>query len=181
MFAASSAARHVLAFDRRPNRRGALARLALRRSTARACLLSEDQERESRGVPLHRDLVAELANLPHRDGAVFRQARWHALWAAVAARATPRRAAVKTAFQGACGEPGSTNFRVHDCRHTWATWHFAEHRDLIALQHLGGWKTLSMVTRYAHASSTIDREASTPCRRLVQTPCNRKTDDREAS
>jgi len=48
---------------------------------------------------------------------------------------------------------------VHDLRHTWATWHYAEHRDLIRLQRLGGWKTLSMVTRYAHQSSDADRES----------------------
>ena len=37
-------------------------------------------------------------------------------------------------------------------RHTWATWHYAKNRDLLALQKLGGWKTLSMVTRYAHVN-----------------------------
>jgi integrase len=50
------------------------------------------------------------------------------------------------------------NFRVHDCRHTWATWHYAEHHDLIALQKLGGWRSLSMVLRYAHANTENYRE-----------------------
>ena len=48
---------------------------------------------------------------------------------------------------------GIENFRAHDCRHTWATWHYAAHKDLIALQKLGGWRTLAMCTRYAHANT----------------------------
>jgi integrase len=47
---------------------------------------------------------------------------------------------------------GIKDFRVHDCRHTFATWHYAVHHDLIALQRLGGWRTLGMVSRYAHAN-----------------------------
>jgi integrase len=60
---------------------------------------------------------------------------------------------IGTAFQGAVKRAGLKDFRVHDCRHTFATWHYQEHRDLIALQQIGGWRTLSMVTRYAHASA----------------------------
>ena len=33
-----------------------------------------------------------------------------------------------------------------------ATWHYAKNRDLLALQRLGGWKSLAMVTRYAHVN-----------------------------
>jgi integrase len=44
------------------------------------------------------------------------------------------------------------NFHPHDCRHTWATWHYRANHDLGSLQKLGGWKTLSMVMRYAHTN-----------------------------
>jgi integrase len=98
-----------------------------------------------RGVPLHRDLVAELANLPHRDGEVFRRPD---------GKSYERPGSkFKTAFHGALRRAGIENFRVHDCRHTWATWHYAAHKDLIALQKLGGWRTLAMCTRYAHANT----------------------------
>jgi integrase len=40
----------------------------------------------------------------------------------------------------------------HDCRHTWATWHYAAKRDLIALMKLGGWKSEKMVLRYTHVN-----------------------------
>lgn len=42
------------------------------------------------------------------------------------------------------------NFRWHDLRHTWATWHVQSGTPLEVLQKLGGWATYSMVLRYAH-------------------------------
>jgi len=47
-----------------------------------------------------------------------------------------------------------TDFSPHDCRHTWATWHYAANRDLIGLMQLGGWKSEKMVLRYAHVNAT---------------------------
>ncbi len=42
------------------------------------------------------------------------------------------------------------DIRWHDLRHTWASWHVMNGTSLLELQRLGGWKTFSMVTRYAH-------------------------------
>lgn len=36
----------------------------------------------------------------------------------------------------------------HVLRHTWATWFYAATGDLIRLEHLGGWRSASMVRRY---------------------------------
>lgn len=44
-------------------------------------------------------------------------------------------------------------FRFHDLRHTWASWHAQAGTPLLTLQRLGGWKTLSMLNRYAHLSA----------------------------
>ncbi len=44
----------------------------------------------------------------------------------------------------------SSEFRWHDLRHTWASWHVMNGTPIEVLQKLGGWKTLSMVLRYAH-------------------------------
>jgi integrase len=66
---------------------------------------------------------------------------------------------IKKAFAGACRRAGIKQFTPHDCRHTWATWHYAQNRDLLALQKLGGWKSLAMVTRYAHVN--VDELAHT--------------------
>jgi integrase len=132
-----------------------------------------------RGVPLHPDLVAILANLPHREGEVFRkQGR-----IIRPTRYTPRNSnsgepieieyalgdpyapldaddprdvsagsRIKKGFAAAVTRAGITDFHPHDCRHTWATWHYQENRDLNMLMHLGGWSSLSMVLRYAHVN-----------------------------
>ena len=43
-----------------------------------------------------------------------------------------------------------TNFRWHDLRHTWASWHVKNGTPLYVLKELGGWKTLPMVEKYVH-------------------------------
>lgn len=43
-------------------------------------------------------------------------------------------------------------FRWHDWRHTWASWHRMAGTPTDALQKLGGWKGAEMVERYAHMS-----------------------------
>ena len=45
------------------------------------------------------------------------------------------------------------NFRWHDLRHTWASWHVQEGTQLHELQALGGWETLEMVQKYAHLAN----------------------------
>lgn len=106
---------------------------------------------EPRGVPLHPRVRAALANLPHRKGAVFRRPDGMPY---AKHSGEPRGASdgIRKAFSGACRRAGIRDFTVHDCRHTWATWHYAQNRDVLALQRLGGWKTLAMVTRYAHVN-----------------------------
>ncbi len=48
---------------------------------------------------------------------------------------------------------GITDFRWHDLRHTWASWHVQNGTPLHALQELGGWETADMVRRYAHLTA----------------------------
>jgi hypothetical protein len=48
---------------------------------------------------------------------------------------------------------GIENFRWHDLRHTWASWHIQNVTPLHVLQELGGWSTPEMVQKYAHLSS----------------------------
>lgn len=47
---------------------------------------------------------------------------------------------------------GIENFRWHDLRHTWASWLRQNDVPTWVLQELGGWKSESMVRRYAHMS-----------------------------
>ncbi|WP_338618160.1 site-specific integrase [Pigmentiphaga sp. CHJ604] len=53
-------------------------------------------------------------------------------------------------FQRACEVAGITNFKFHDLRHTWASWHVQRGTPLMVLKELGGWETIEMVQKYAH-------------------------------
>ena len=109
---------------------------------------------DRRGVPLHPRAVAALANLREADpkskrntGAVFRRPDGQPY--------EPREGGggqVSTAWAGMCRRAGISDFSPHDCRHTWATWHYTANRDLTALMELGGWKSPDMVMRYAHVN-----------------------------
>lgn len=57
------------------------------------------------------------------------------------------------AWYEALERAGLKGFRWHDLRHTWASWAVMSGVSLEELQKLGGWKTLAMVTRYAHLSA----------------------------
>jgi integrase len=48
---------------------------------------------------------------------------------------------------------GIDNFRWHDLRHTWASWHVQSGTPLFALQELGGWESAEMVRQYAHLAA----------------------------
>ncbi|HFD78883.1 MAG TPA: site-specific integrase [Gammaproteobacteria bacterium] len=69
-----------------------------------------------------------------RDGQPFNNV-WHRTWAK------------------ALAEAGIEDFRWHDMRHTWASWHVMAGTPLHELMELGGWKTYRMVLRYAHLSA----------------------------
>ncbi len=57
------------------------------------------------------------------------------------------------AWRKALKRAGIENFRWHDLRHTWASWHIQNGTPLHVLQELGGWSTPEMVQKYAHLSS----------------------------
>jgi hypothetical protein len=57
------------------------------------------------------------------------------------------------AWYHALKRAGIENFRWHDWRHTWASWHVQSGTPLFALQELAGWETERMVRRYAHLAA----------------------------
>jgi integrase len=73
-----------------------------------------------------------------------------------------------TAWGKARQRAGIQDFRFHDLRHTWASWHVQSGSSLPGLMELGGWKSYEMVLRYAHlapeklsfAAGRIERQAS---------------------
>ncbi len=136
----------------------------------------ETKSGERRVVALPPAAVAALAGLRHRDGHVFRPARkLPAARLTEAAQGYRSRDAggggqIRTAWSTACrlaGLPGIEGKQArpdrpratrsfhpihspHALRHTWATWHYGLHHDLLRLAHDGGWASTALVERYAH-------------------------------
>lgn len=107
---------------------------------------------QRRNAPLSPRTVAALASLPHREGRVFR-------WTAsdgrrvsdYADRGRREGGQIKTAWRGAIRRAGlNPAFTPHTLRHSWASWHYALHRDLLLLKEAGGWSSVVLVERYAH-------------------------------
>jgi integrase len=62
----------------------------------------------------------------------------------------PVKKAGGAAWKKALKRASINDFRWHDLRHTWASWHVQSGTPLNILQELGGWNTYEMVLRYAH-------------------------------
>ncbi|WP_392562544.1 site-specific integrase [Orbus sturtevantii] len=56
-------------------------------------------------------------------------------------------------FQLAVKESEINDFRFHDLRHTWASWHVQAGTPLYTLKTMGGWESLEMVNKYAHLNA----------------------------
>ncbi len=54
------------------------------------------------------------------------------------------------AWKKALARADIQDFRWHDLRHTWASWHVQAGTSLTRLQEMGGWESIEMVRRYAH-------------------------------
>jgi integrase len=111
-------------------------RVDLDRKTA---WLNQTKNGTPRGVPLNEDAIEVLReqigkSLTHCF--TFRGERWK--WQVT-----------NTAWHHALAAAGIENFRFHDLRHTWASWHRQAGTSCDELKDLGGWKTRSMVDRYA--------------------------------
>lgn len=68
-------------------------------------------------------------------------------------RGRPIKKAGTKSFRKVADRVGLNDFRWHDLRHTWATWHVQNGTPLDILQELGGWSDYKMVKRYAHYSN----------------------------
>lgn len=103
---------------------------------------AESKNRKPIAVPLNREAMAvlhrQLGKNPER---VFTYA------------GKPISNANTHAWKNALKRAGIEDFRWHDLRHTWASWHRMQGTPTYELQQLGGWKTGAMVERYAHLAS----------------------------
>ncbi len=59
------------------------------------------------------------------------------------------------AWRNALERAGIKDFRFHDLRHTWASWHRQNGTPAHELQVMGGWSSSVMVERYAHLGKDV--------------------------
>ena len=119
----------------------------------RLAWIHADQAKGKRaiGVPLNNDAVLVLRRCQGRHPS--RVFCWPRPRGKGRIEWTPVRRADHATFKKGLVRAGIHNFRWHDLRHTWASWHIQAGTPLHILQELGGWATLAMVQRYAHLSS----------------------------
>ena len=138
------------------------------------CWEGETKSGHRRVVMLPPAAVAALAALPHRDGPVFRPpprrrqeaGEWlgyrqsdaggggqikHA-WATACRNAglSGEIVEVPRADRGSAAKAFRPEHSPHVLRHSWASWFYALHRDLLLLKREGGWSSVALVERYAH-------------------------------
>ncbi len=111
-------------------------RVDLQRRTA---WLNHTKNGTPRGVPLNEDAVAVLKAEKNKHPRFC-----------FTYRGEPIRSNVcNTGWLEAVKKAGLTDFRFHDLRHTWASWHRQAGTSCDELKDLGGWKSRVMVDRYA--------------------------------
>ena len=93
-------------------------------------------------IPLNADAVVCLRG----------QQGIHDRWCFVGPNSGPVVRANNHGWRTAIIKAGVAPLRWHDLRHTWASWHVQAGTPMEVLMKLGGWKSLTMVMRYAHLS-----------------------------
>jgi len=96
---------------------------------------------DGRGIPLNRDAILALRSVQGQHP------RWCFTY-----KGNPMKD-VGSAWKRALQRAGIEEFRFHDLRHTWASWHVMRGTSLPELMELGGWKSYEMVLRYAHLAA----------------------------
>ena len=98
--------------------------------------------RKAIGVPLNREAIVILRRWVGRHPThVFSY------------RGKPITQVSTKAWYDALERAGIDDFRWHDLRHTWASWHVQAGTPLHVLQEMGAWESPEMVRRYAHLTT----------------------------
>ena len=111
---------------------------------------------DGRGIPLNADARAAL------EACQGKHPRW------VFTYAGRRLVHSSSAWYTARARAGIEDFRFHDLRHTWASWHVQSGTSRQELMELGGWKSYEKVLRYAHLAPEKLRSVAERIERRVE-------------
>lgn len=130
------------------NRTGAVVRLPPAAQAALAQLLAKPA-RKSKSIPTRRRKA--LASTDYQEATTPPPTGEDPVFLTHLGRAYSERDGgghIKTAWAAMLRRAGLSGFTPHDMRRTFATWHWAIHRDLLRLVRDGRWKSIDMVRRY---------------------------------
>lgn len=111
-------------------------RVDLERKTA---WLNQTKNGTPRGVPLNHDAVSVLESVTGQHSRFCFSYQGNPITWEI----------TNSAWHTALAKAGIEDFRFHDLRHTWASWHRQAGTSCDELKDLGGWKSRVMVDRYA--------------------------------
>jgi integrase len=132
-------------------RQGALRRLTWDRVDFERRFCWIDHATSKSGKPIHVPLNDEaLAILKRQVGKHERIVFTHT--------GTPITTVNNRAWRAALKRAGIHDFRWHDTRHTWASYHAMNGTPIDVLKELGGWSSLDMPMRYRHLSNDALRK-----------------------
>jgi len=109
----------------------------------------QSKSRRAIAVPLNRDALGVLEQR-HGKHPVF----------VFTYKDKPVARTTTRAWKRALERVGIEDFRWHDLRHTWASWHVQSGTSLQELMELGGWASFEMVLRYAHLAGEHLKQAA---------------------
>jgi integrase len=110
---------------------------------------------EGRGLPLNKEAILSLRQV------MGQHQRWCFTYKG------KRMDRVGSAWKRTLKRLEITDFRFHDLRHTWASWHVMNGTSLQELMELGGWKSFEMVLRYTHLAPEHLAEAASRIERRL--------------
>lgn len=127
-------------------RKGELLGLVWRDVDFEAGVLTVERSKhgEAKRLPMNSRVAETLRALPRTSAHVFPPEQYQ--WISQTFPAIVRKANIE-------------DFHLHDLRHTFASKLAMAGVDMLTIKELGGWKTLGMVTRYAHLSPDHKRAA----------------------
>lgn len=146
---------------------------------ARHLILLHTKNGTQRGVPLNEVALAALANLPHRNGRVFRthlgepyQLKFTGQikkgWKAACEKAGFVEVALRRGRDGSMRRVFHNSITPHTLRHTFISWMVQAGVPLYTAGKVAGHKSSQMTARYAHLSPDHMMDAVTS---IVQNPC----------